>query len=118
MPMMDPKWLEFGIVGFVLVVVIVYILHYHLPQLVKSFREGLAHIATSMRDVNTTLISIKASVNSEFRKSNERFGERVEHCQETCRADREKCETRMQREVEACKQEVIALKKSIERLLQ
>jgi len=52
----DTRWLEFGVSSALLVCVIIYLLKSHIPQLIKTFDQGLTRISGALKEVNTQLI--------------------------------------------------------------
>ena len=58
---LDTRWLEFGLTGGLLVVVIVYLLKFHIPSIIKTFSEGFKNMAAALKEINTTLAAVQAS---------------------------------------------------------
>ena len=56
MEVMDTRWLEFGVTSALLVSVIIYLLKYHIPQLIKTFEEGFGRVSVALKEVNTQLL--------------------------------------------------------------
>ena len=51
-------FLQHGVSNGLLIVIIVYLLRYHIPSLVKAFEEGMRNVAEALKEVTATLRDI------------------------------------------------------------
>jgi len=85
----DPKFLEFGISNFLLVGIIVYILKWHIPNLVKSFQDGMASIAKALKEVNTRQQEAVDAVEELKDDLKETMRAEISECNKRCMHERE-----------------------------
>jgi F0F1-type ATP synthase membrane subunit b/b' len=111
------RWLEFGVVSALLIVVVVYILRYHMPTIIRSFSEGMRNIAVALKEVNKSLTDLQLLVTLKAEKASRECYEKCQHERERDHDAVVKRVDRMEKEMRKMEESMDKLRSAVERFL-
>lgn len=113
--------IEFGVTSGLLISIIIYILKWHIPTLIRTFEEGFHKVAVALKDVNTQLLGILKRIDHmQERILDKADGEWKEHAKECRDIAKESTDTNAEivEEVRELKDELKEMKQQVFRVLE
>jgi len=92
---MDIRWLEFGVTAGLLILVIVYILRYHIPRLIQAFEQGLERMAAALKENTDELRDHDRRIHELMLSVGQRLDDTQSKHAESCENHRKEIEGRL-----------------------